>query len=74
MVEGSDGYVLFRRIDLDTAGITLQRQDRFSKLGHVETDVYIVRLEHTAHYPDQGGPTLVKAYFEDRGPSRQTRG
>jgi hypothetical protein len=72
--EGATGYVLFRRVDLDAAGVTLEDNDRFAKLGDVETDVYVDRLEWEGHYPDQGGPTLVKAYFSDRQPAKQTRG
>jgi len=72
--ETSSGYVLFRRIDLEAAGVTLEDNDRLAKLGDVETDVYINRLEWKGHYPDQGGPTMVKAYFADRAPSKQTRG
>jgi hypothetical protein len=72
--ESSAGYVLFRKVDLDTAGITLDDGDRFKKIGHVDVDVYVVRLEWTGHYPDQDGPTMVKAHFADRQPSRQTRG
>ena len=72
--EGASGYVLFRHTDLTVAGLTLEDNDRFAKLGNVDTDLYVDRLEHTAHYGDQGGPTLVKAYFSDRAPAKQTRG
>jgi len=72
--EGATGYVLFRHVDLVAAGIALEDNDRFAKLGNVETDVYVDRLEHEGHYPDQSGPTLVKAYFSDRQPAKQTRG
>lgn len=72
--EGALGYVLFRKVDLDAASIELKVNDRISKIGHVETDVYIVRLEWTGHYPDQDGPSLVKAHFADRQPAKQTRG
>lgn len=72
--EGSDGYVLFRYVDLAAAGITLKREDRFLKLGNVDVDVYVKALRPEGHYSDQGGPTLVKAFFADRQPSRQTEG
>jgi len=72
--EGSRGYVLFRKVDLDAASITLQPNDRIKKMGHVDTDVYINRLEWLGHYPDQSGPALIKAYFIDRAPSHQSRG
>ena len=74
VVEGADGYVLFRLIDLAAAGITIDREDRFARIGGIDTDVYVHRLEWVGHYPEFGGPTLLKAYFEDRGPARQTRG
>jgi len=72
--EGSDGYVLFRYVDLAAQGITLAREDRFVKLGNVDVDVYVKALRPEGHYSDQGGPTLVKAFFADRQPSRQTKG
>lgn len=74
VAEGADGYVLFRKVDLDAANVTLQPNDQFIQMGHVETDVYIVRLEWCGHYPDQQGPSLLKAHFADRQPARQTRG
>ena len=74
VVEGASGYVLFRRVDLAAVGVTLDIEDRFARIGDVDTDVYINRLEWVGHYPDAGGPTLVKAHFQDRGPARQTRG
>ncbi len=73
-VEGSRGYVLFRRIDLEIQGIVLANNDRISKMGVRDTDVYITRLEPVGHYPDQSGHTLIKAHFNDRAPARQTRG
>ncbi|KKN79938.1 hypothetical protein LCGC14_0334460 [marine sediment metagenome] len=72
--ETSLGYVLFRLSDLNAQSVVLQVNDRFKKIGSVNTDVFIVRLEFQGHYPDQDGPTLVKAHFEDRQPSKQRRG
>jgi hypothetical protein len=73
-VEGAelnaDGYVLFRYIDLNAASVELQPNDRFVEIGGRETNVYIDRVEHLGHYPDVNGPTLVKAYFVDRQPSK----
>jgi len=65
------GYVLFRKLDLDGAGFAIQVNDRISKMGHVETDVYVERLEWIGHYPESTGPTMIKAYFSDRLPSKQ---
>jgi len=69
--EKSDGYVLFRYVDLESASIVLRQNDRFIKLGTLEVDVYIIKLKPMGHYQDAGGPTIVKAYFLDRQPSRQ---
>jgi hypothetical protein len=73
-VEGASGYVLFRRVDLAAVSLNLQIEDRLARIGDIDTDVYVHRLEWVGHYPDKGGPTMVKAYFQDRGPARQTRG
>jgi hypothetical protein len=73
-VEGSSGYILFRKVDLDAESVTLEPQDRFIKIGHVVCDVYIIKLEWTGHYQDQNGPSLIKAHFADRQPSKQSKG
>jgi hypothetical protein len=72
--EDSSGYILFRYVDLNAAGITLALNDRISKIGTIDTDVYINVLEPEGHYEAIGGPTVVKAYFTDKQPVRQTRG
>jgi len=64
--ETATGYVLFRRIDLAAVAVTIRINDRFTKLGGIVTNVYVVRLQWLGHYPDQGGPTLLKAWFQDR--------
>lgn len=71
--ENERGYVLFRQVDLDAKSVTLQPNDRITKIGQVEHDSYITRLEPKGHYPDQAGATLVRAYFADRAPSKQRR-
>lgn len=76
--EGSDGYVLFRRCDLRALGVaTIVRGDRFTKFGaganEIDVDVYVTRVKYEGHYPDQGGATLLKAFFRDRQPSAQNR-
>ncbi len=75
----SEGYVLFRRRDLRALGIAeLQQGDRIVSMGAGANaravDVYIVGLRFEGHYPDQGGPALVKAFFKDRSPSKQNPG
>lgn len=67
----AEGYVLFRYVDLEAKGITLHKNDRLTKIGKLATDVYIISLRPEGHYTDQGGATLVKAFFKDRQPSRQ---
>ncbi len=71
--EGEDGYVVFRIVDLRAQSIvSINRGDRFLQLGGspngVGTDVYVTRLRFEGHYPDQNGPTLIKAFFVDRQP------
>lgn len=68
--ENEKGYVLFRQRDLDAQSITLQPSDRIIKIGRVDHDVYITRLMPAGHYGEHGGNTLVKAFFEDRQPSK----
>lgn len=75
----SEGYVLFRFKDLRAAGINAIKQgDRFLSFGsgpnQQNVDVYVVKIKQMGHYPDQKGPALVRAYFQDRHPSNQTRG
>jgi len=69
--EGEAGYVLFRYRDLAAASVTLQQNDRFTKIGNEIVDVYVTRTQPLGHYPSAGGATLVKAFFTDRQPSRQ---
>lgn len=67
---GEKGYVLFRYVDLNAKGITdLTHEDRISKIAGKAYDLYIVRLAPMGHYAN--GPTLVRAYFTDRDPSKQ---
>jgi hypothetical protein len=75
----SEGYILFRRVDLRARGIAeLQQNDRIVSIGSGPNarpvDLYITALRFEGHYPDQGGPALVKAFFKDRSPSKQTPG
>lgn len=72
--EESDGYVLFRYLDLDKKGIALSPGDRIIKMGRLNTDVYLIKLQPMAHYEDQNGPSTVRAYFKDRQPSKQGLG
>ena len=75
----SDGYVLFRFVDLRNAGINVVKQgDRFVSMGSgankQDIDVYVVKIQQMGHYPDRSGPSLVRAWFKDRHPAKQNRG
>ena len=74
----AQGYILFRRRELRAASLEIKQGDRFVKIGTganaVLVDLYVVGLRYEGHYPDQGGPALVKAFFKDRMPSKQTKG
>lgn len=72
--EDSDGYVLFRYVDLEAIGEEIKRGDRFVKLGKIDTDVYVTEVVPMGHWQDQSGATIVRAYFKDRQPSKQGRG
>lgn len=76
--EYSTGYVLFRMSDLRALGKTISRGDRIIGYGSgaakVDLDVYVTKLRYEGHYPDQQGPALVKAFFNDRASERQKRG
>jgi hypothetical protein len=70
----SDGYLLFRTEDLRKARTTVEVGDSVVKIGESpndhEVDYYIIRLKYMGHYPGQKGANLVRAYYEDREPSR----
>lgn len=66
----SNGYILFRYIDLSAKNVTLKEEDNIIKIGWQIVNLYIVALTPAGHYPDRNGATLVKAYFTDRMPSR----
>jgi hypothetical protein len=70
------GYVTFRTLDLRTAGVgSLQQGDRFTTFGKgaraMDVDCYVVGLRLQGHWPDQGGATLVKAFFRDHSPTKR---
>jgi len=66
--EDAAGYVLLRFVDLSAKSVVLVQNDRFTKLGKEDTDVYIIKIMPLGHYTDQSGATLVKAFFADRTP------
>lgn len=65
------GYVLFRYVDLNALSIVLKKNDRIIMQGQLVDEVYIVRIEPMAHYPDQNGASLLKAWFTDRLPAKE---
>lgn len=75
----ADGYILFRWVDLEAAGAPIPKQgDRVIATGsgnrRYVVDVYVIRVQPMGHYPDQRGPSLFRAWFKDRSPSKQNRG
>jgi len=75
----SQGYILFRRADLRAKGVAeLKQNDRIVAVGvganERLVDLYITGIRFEGHFPDQGGATLVKAFFRDRDPGKQTPG
>lgn len=70
--EKSSGYLLFRVVDLAAAAVTLQREDRITSIGILAgLNLYLTEFHPMAYYPDQGGHTLLKCFFEDRAPVKQ---
>jgi len=73
LIENAQGYVLFRKVDLDAASFMIAINDCIVQMGHVVSNVYVDKVVWLGHYPDQSGPSLVKAFFSDRSPSKQAR-
>lgn len=69
--EQAKGYVVFRYIDLTARAASVAMGDRIQFTGNAAQEVYVTRLEPFAHYPDQGGPSMVKAWFTDRKPAKE---
>jgi hypothetical protein len=67
--EDSDGYLLFRYFDLTAAGVELKRGDKIIKIARITYELFITQLMPAGHYPDQSGPSLLKAFFADRNPT-----
>lgn len=70
-VSKARGYVLFRKVDLDTAGYQIGIGDKFTSFGGQTVDVWVDELKPMGHYPGTpGGWTLIRAYYSDRRPAR----
>jgi hypothetical protein len=72
--EFTEGYALFRRYDLDAAGIDLEQGDQIASIG---TGIYqrlgpwyLYMFQYRGHWDDVGGHTLVKAWFTSKSPNR----
>ena len=66
--EETRGYLLFKKKDLSGESVTISRGDKISKIGHDIVELYVTGLIPVGHYPDQGGASLLQAYFGDRNP------
>jgi hypothetical protein len=75
--EKSDGYVLFRFVDLLEAGIAtenadgtitlgIDRGDKIVRVGRRRVELFVTYFRDIANYPDQGGGTILEVNFEDR--------
>ncbi len=70
-VLNSDGYILLRVKDLELKSLTMndiERGDKITKIGQLDTNYYVVGKRPAAQYSDQGGFTLIAVFFEDRNP------
>jgi len=66
--EETRGYLLFKKKDLSGESVTINRGDKISKIGYDIVELYVTGLTPVGHYPDQGGASLLIAYFGDRNP------
>lgn len=82
--EMSEGYLLFRLVDLLNAGVAvdngdgtvdfgLLRGDRIVRIGRRRTNLYVLFFRDVAGYQDQGGCTLLEVDFSSRAPSSPAR-
>lgn len=82
--EKTEGYLLFRILDLIAAGVVtengdgtydfgFQRGDKIVRIGRRRVNLYVTYFRDVASYPDQGGATLLEVNFCDRAPSSSAR-
>lgn len=75
VIEHADGYLLFRTYDLREADTSVERGDQVVQIGVSPNDrivdYFITKIEYLGHNQNYGGPTLLKAFYEDRQPSQQ---
>jgi hypothetical protein len=82
--ETSEGYLLFRVVDLLAAGVAtdhgdgtvdfgIERGDRITRIGRRRTNYFVTFFRDVAGYDDQGGATLLEVDFSSRNPSSPAR-
>lgn len=82
--EESEGYLLFRIVDLVAAGVAIERGDgtvdfgllrgdRIVRIGRRRTNLYVLFFIDVAGYTDQDGCTLLEVDFSSRAPSSPAR-
>jgi hypothetical protein len=82
--EESEGYLLFRLVDLVSRGVATERSDgtvifgidrgdRIVRIGRRSTNLYALFFRDVAGYPDQDGCTLFEVNFGSRPPSSPAR-
>jgi hypothetical protein len=82
--ERTEGYLLFRLVDLLDAGVAtdhgdgtvdfgFKRGDRIVRIGRRRTNLYVTHFRDVAGYEDQDGCTLLEVNFSDRAPSSSAR-
>lgn len=67
--EGWNGYLLFLRSTLVARGVTINKGDLITSIGHRTCRVFVESFEDAGHYPDIGGNGLMLAFFSDRSPA-----
>jgi hypothetical protein len=82
--EESEGYLLFRVVDLIYRGVAtenadgtvefgLARGDKIVRIGRRRVNLWVVFFRDVAGYPDQLGCTLLEVNFASRAPSAPAR-
>lgn len=77
--EKSEGYVLFRIVDLLAAGIVtenvdgtldfgISRGDKIVRVGRRAVNLFVTFVRDVGGYTDRGGGTMLEVNFEDRAP------
>jgi len=70
-IGGSSGHFVFRKTDLDDAGITLTKGDRVTSIAGVTVELEITEVRHES--PLRGAFLLTYADFEEQSGLRMSR-